>query len=351
MKCVCASCGFTDQQFKALLSAVQTRCAADAQHDDLLRGTRIAVTIDDLFLWKGVPWAKGYSPASVADALIRAFESARLRGVHAFSATAPAVENPSLFGVFDVWVAAGHRIANHTHSHANLYWVSADYYMRDIERGERDIARWVHPDDGRYFRYAMDAWGNTPEKYDTLQRFLADKQYRVAPISAWFYDTEFIAPHLRYTRCGDEDALRIIRDAYVQTAINQLRHHARLARRHAGRVPPLIFLIHATPLAQDCAQRLFERLLALGVEFIHLDEAMMDPFNHDDPGVVTNHFYNHAQKWAAQKGHLLEDCPPGVLSPLEQLHPASGPTTGEIMTGVFRAISDAAGGHFFPKRY
>ncbi len=351
MQCVCASCGFTDQQFKALLTSVETRCRADAEQDELLRGMRVSVTIDDLFLWKGLPWADGYTPASVAAELIRAFDSARLDGVHAFSATAPAVEDPSLFGVFDDWVAAGHRIANHTHTHANLYWVSADTYMRDVERAERDIARWVRPDDGRYFRYAMDGWGNTPDKYDIVQRFLADNQYRVAPISAWFYDTEFIAPHLRYTRCGDAEALRIIRDAYVQTAITQLRHHARLARQHAGRMPPLIFLMHATPLAQDCAQRLFERLLALGVEFITLDEAMADPFNYDDPRVVTNHFYNHAQKWAAQRGEVLEDCPPAVLAPLEQLHPASGPTGSEIMTGVFRAIAESAGGHFFPKRY
>ncbi len=349
--CACYSCGFSAEQVFSLRRLIEQDARKEAQCADPLDGLKIAMTIDDLFLWKGVPWVDGYSPASVARELIGTFARQGLRGVHAFTATAPAAADPALLRIFDDWVGNGHCMGNHTHFHSNLNWVSPQGYIRDIELGEKDVARWLTASNVKYFRYGQDGWGNTREKYDEVQAYLKRNGYQAAPISAWFYDTEFIAPHLRCIRCGDADALQIVQDAYVETAVQQLRSHARLAAATVGRVPPLIFLMHATPLAQDCAERLIERLAASGVQFVSLDTAMQDPFNSDDPGLVTNKFYNKTQKWGAAKNLHLEECPPSILERLDSIHPQSGPSTQQMMTSIFEPIAREVGGTYTLKQY
>jgi len=350
-RCSCYSCGFSAGQISVLRSLVEQDACKEAHDADPLHGLKVAITIDDLFLWKGVPWADGYTPASVAKELIGAFVRQGLRGVHAFTATAPAAADPKLFDIFDDWVGAGHHVGNHTHFHSNLNWVSPQGYIRDIELGERDVDRWLSTSSVKYFRYGQDGWGNTREKYDEVQAYLKRNAYQAAPISAWFYDTEFIAPHLRCIKCGDAEALEVVQDAYVETAVQQLRNHARLAAATAGRTPPLIFLMHATPLAQDCAERLVERLAASGVQFVSLDAAMQDPFNSDDPGLITNKFYNKTQKWGANKNLYLEECPPSILERLDSIHPQSGPSTQQMMTSIFEPIAREVGGTYTVKQY
>ena len=74
-----------------------------------------------------------------------------------------------------------------------------------------------------------------------------------------------------------------------------------MARASTGRLPAMIFLLHASPLAGDCTEKLLEKLAGSGVRFITLEETMVDPFNHADAGLVTNKFYNQTQRWVALK--------------------------------------------------
>lgn len=352
MSCTCVLPKPAIKQFSALLAAAGTR--VDAERDgrpDLLDGLEVAVTIDDLFLWKGIPWARGYSPYTISKELTKAFARMGIEGVYAFSATAPAAVDGRLFRVFDEWVSAGHKIANHTHYHSNLNWITPARYIDDIELGASDIEPWTANSPLKFFRYGQDGRGNTPEKYSHIQEYLKRNNYQVAPVGAWFYDTEFIAPHLRCMNCGDMDALDLVRDAYVDTAIRQLRNQCSLARASTGRIPAMIFLLHASPLAQDCTERLLEKLAGFGVKFITLEKAMVDPFNHADAGLVTNKFYNQTQRWAALKQLFLDECPPAILNELDGIHPLSGPTTQQMMNEIFGSIAAEVGGVFAPKEY
>jgi hypothetical protein len=85
---------------------------------------KLSVTVDDLFLWKGLPWSPGYSPEIVVPKMTAAFARHDLKNVYGFSATAPAEDSVRMKKMFDRWVEQGHRIGNHTHYHANLNWVN-----------------------------------------------------------------------------------------------------------------------------------------------------------------------------------------------------------------------------------
>ena len=352
MTCTCVLPNRGIKQFSALLAKERTQGNAEMDgQPDLLNGLELAVTIDDLFLWKGMPWPQGYSPYSVGKELTQTFARMGVQGVYAFSATAPAAADGKLFRVFDEWVSAGHKIANHTHYHSNLNWMTPERYIDDIELGESDIEPWATQGPMKFFRYGQDGRGNTPEKYEHIKQYLQRNNYHVAPVSAWFYDTDFIAPHLRCMTCGDMDAVNLLRDAYVHTAIRQLRNHCRMAKTLTGKVPRMVFLLHASALAADCTERILERLAGFGVKFITLEEAMADPFIHEDPPLVTHKFYNQTMKWAALQGLTLEECPPALLEELNAIHPDSGPNSQQLVGEIMRSIAAELGAVYVPKEY
>jgi peptidoglycan/xylan/chitin deacetylase (PgdA/CDA1 family) len=86
---------------------------------------KMAITVDDLFLFHGSPMPRGYDSHITARGLTKAFKSHGAKGVYAFSNTAPTENNTGLLRVFDHWVEEGHHVANHTHHHASLNWVDA----------------------------------------------------------------------------------------------------------------------------------------------------------------------------------------------------------------------------------
>ena len=77
---------------------------------------RAAFTLDDLPLWPHSAYPDGYTAEGICDALVRALDESGIDGVYACSNSAPLVKNPKLANVLDRWVAAGHHIANHTHT-------------------------------------------------------------------------------------------------------------------------------------------------------------------------------------------------------------------------------------------
>ena len=312
---------------------------------------KLAVTVDDLFLWKGLPWSDGYSPATIVPTMTKAFARHDLKNVYAFSATAPAGGEPAMRAIFDHWADTGHQMGNHTHYHANLNWVDERQYIGDIERTAELIEPWIDAAPVKYFRYAMDNWGNTAAKYHGVQNYLGENGYTSAPISVWFYDTEFISAHVRVTRVGDAEAMAWLREQFVNTALKQLKLQATTARAVFGRDPIYIWLIHATPLAADCLDDMLARFQAAGVEFCCLEEAMADPLNQQPAPLITPRFLNHIQKWAVHKGLPLEEVPPAVLNEVEELHPMDGLAYGEMMLRVFKAVADEAEGTFLPKQY
>jgi peptidoglycan/xylan/chitin deacetylase (PgdA/CDA1 family) len=312
---------------------------------------KLAVTVDDLFRWKGIPWSPGYSPSTVVPAMMAAFARHDLEHVYGFSATAPAGGDRAMREMFDQWSEAGHRIGNHTHYHANLNWVDEGSYIRDIERTAELIEPWIACAPVRYFRYAMDNWGNTAAKYNGVQDYLRVNGYTSAPISVWFYDTEFLLAHVRVSKANAPDAMDWLRQQFINTALKQLQLQATTARALFGRDPVFIWLIHATPLAADCLDDILAKFQSAGVEFSSLEEAMADPLNQQPAPLITPRFLNHIQKWAVHKGLSLEECPPSILEDVEELHPMDGMGYGEVMVRVFKAVAEEMGGQFERKLY
>lgn len=303
---------------------------------------KLAITVDDLFEWVGSARFEESQSLKNARRLTDAFASHSIKDVYAFSNTAPADDDPTLYRVFDHWSERGHHVGNHTHQHASLNWVTPTHYISDIERTEALIAPWSNLAPFRTFRHCFDMWGDTSAKRDEVVEWLLRAGYRIAPISLWFYDGQFSLAYTRALIARDETAQAWLRERFVETAVNQLQLQAAAAQLIFGRDPIHIWLIHGTPIAAACIAAILDRFAEAGVVFVDLEEALADPMNQRQP-IVTAKFRNQVQKWAEWKGVAIEDCPPAILSDLEQVCPRPGVSEPEVMEKMMLRLTRSMG--------
>jgi peptidoglycan/xylan/chitin deacetylase (PgdA/CDA1 family) len=302
---------------------------------------KLAISVDDLFQWVGTPRTDGYDALSIANSLTHAFEGHGVKGVYAFSNTAPTDDDRSLYGVFDHWAEQGQHVGNHTHQHASANWLPARAYIADIEKTEALIDPWMARAPVRYFRNCFDMYGDTSEKQEAVAAFLQRAGYQIAPISVWFYDAEFSIAYIRAQKVGDRETQAWLRQKFIDTAVDQLRVQAAAARLMFGRDPVHIWLIHGTAIGADCIQAILDRFQEAGVQFVSLDEALADPMNQGQP-LVTSKFRNQVQKWAMLKGVPIENCPPAILEEVANVCPVEGmgmmDVWGDIIGNIARTL-------------
>jgi len=291
---------------------------------------KLAITMDDMLMWRGLPVPKGYTPLGIAQSMTKALEHHDATDVYAFSNTSPADDDPELLRVFDHWVERGHHVANHTHNHPSINWVDAQTYIGDIERTEEIIKRWSSLAPKRYFRYCNDMWGDTAEKQETVGAYLQQNGYIPVPVTVGFRDSRFAPAYWRSLKRDDKAGVAHLRKAFVETAMHEMRLHAANARAVFGSDPVHIWLIHGTPLGGDCLDQILDEFQAAGVEFVSVDEAMADPMNAVVPPRVSPEFIHQVEKWALVHGVPVDDRAPGILEEIEKINPAPGESSAEI---------------------
>lgn len=306
---------------------------------------KMAITVDDLFLWPDVAHQNGYSPAGCSARLLRAFAANGVSNVYAFSASFALDGDPGLTSVLDDWCAAGHHIGGHTHFHTSLNWLGAKRYIEDIDQSHELIEPWVAKAPSRYFRFAMDMLGDTRSKTDEVMTHLAQTGFMHAPISYWFYDTQFVFPYDRAVRLDSSEDIAWLRDKFVETAVSCLRNQVAASEKNLGRCPIHISLIHNSAIAADAYDRVLEAYAEAGVEFVTLEEAMRDAANLIVAPGANAHFRNLTQRWAEVLGVKIEETPPGVLNQLDAIAPIEGWDAETLFTRALAGMARGTGAH------
>jgi Polysaccharide deacetylase len=305
----------------------------------------IVVTVDDLLIWDGTPLPTGYSPETIVDSIIKTFRKHKLSGIYGFPHTSPLDQDRGLISIINHWCENGHHIANHTHCHACLNWVSAKFYCDDIKRAEDHIGHLIEKAPRRYFRYAMDMSGQTEAKRGEVEDFLQANGYENAPITSWFGDFGWLAPYYRAVESKDQAALTMLRTSFVQAALFQLRSHAKSARQMFGRDLPYIWLIHATPIAADMLDDLITAFKEEGVKFVGLEYAMRDPVHKAMPR-ASHKFRNHLERYALMQGVAMERIPQEMLDTVLNAAPMTGFESLEVYDRMLREACKRASGNY-----
>jgi hypothetical protein len=286
---------------------------------------RVAFTLDDIPLWPRSHPPYGYSVASIVQKISDALVRNGIRNVYGFGNSWSLVQNPELGTVLDAWRAAGHHVGNHTHSHLVLTEIGSERYCGDIDLADRHLAPWISQAPTRFFRYTLCHWGDTDEKRAEVLAHLAAANYQPADVSSWWYEWHWNRAWRNARDRSDSESAEQLERNFGAACTAQLRYdHATLAQWF-GREAPLIALGHAVPFFAEVADRLFELLVAEGVEFISLEEAVADPVYQQVGRVVSDKFLIYQQKLADVGGQPLPPIAPEIQDVHAILAQAAGP--------------------------
>lgn len=210
----------------------------------------------------------------------------------------------TLVGMLQLWLDAGLEIGNHTWSHPDLHRVPVQEFLRDIVKGER-ISRGLAEDAGspyRYFRHPFLHTGRDAGTRDTVEAFLADHGYTVAPVTIDNSEWIFAAAYRRAHAAGDEAMQRRLGTAYVEYMLAKTEFYERNAVVLFDRAIPQVLLVHANRLNADWFGELADALASDGREFVSLEAALDDPA-YDSPWSWTGRGgISWMHRWAMEKG-------------------------------------------------
>jgi hypothetical protein len=263
---------------------------------------KLAFTIDDLPMFPHMALPEGHTPASVATRIIEGLERAGVGGVFALCNSWPLDSDPAHGRILDDWVAAGHHVGNHTHSHPLLNDVSAEDFIHDVSVADELLAPWIAKAPVRAFRHPLDLWGNTEEKRAKVNAHLQALAYRSADVTCWFYEWEWDRAWRQLLATGRAEEAEALKAAFLDYAVAQVRHDARTCEEVFGHPVVGIGLAHNVAFFGEVAAAFFARLAAEGVEFVPLEEAMADPAYARSGSIVTDAFQTYQVKIAAADG-------------------------------------------------
>jgi peptidoglycan/xylan/chitin deacetylase (PgdA/CDA1 family) len=265
--------------------------AAAAQH-------AVAITIDDL------PRGGDGGPRDFAavrelnERLLASFREQRIP-VTGFVNEGRADFGPAgLREVLDLWLDAGADLGNHSYSHLNINKVPLADYAADVTRGEPVIraALAARGRELRYFRHPYLFTGPTPEIKASLQRFVDDRGYTVAPVTIDDADYEFAA---LYTRSEYRER---VRQAYVPYMESVVTFFEARGVEVVGHEFPQILLIHVSELNADEMPALLAMFRRRGYEFVSLDVALADDAYRLPDAYAGTGGFSWIHRWSKTKG-------------------------------------------------
>jgi peptidoglycan/xylan/chitin deacetylase (PgdA/CDA1 family) len=236
-----------------------------------LSAQKIAITIDDL------PF--GYSAGLSDDQKIEAFDNIlRALKKHKIKATLFVTSgnmNEATKVILDKALAAGHQLGNHTHQHLDLNQVSAKTYIEDIDSCKLLAKKWIN---SNYFRYAKLHRGNTESKKDSVQAYLNENGYVVAPVTLdnneWVYNRGYSLSML----INDQNKMDQLGKQYLLHMKEATARYQKLSLQLTDKEIPQILLLHANPINAKYLGKLLDWYKKEGWKFVTLDEVMKDDF-------------------------------------------------------------------------
>lgn len=237
---------------------------------------KIAITIDD---GPAVKTAELEDWLRIAKGLRESFEQAKAPVIMFINEHQLDVfgQRKERHAFLERWLDAGFELGNHTYSHKRLRDTPIEDYFDDILRGEK-FTRPLLEERGEelvWYRYPYLSSGRG-EQATRVEKFLADKKYRIAPVTVDYHDYSFSNNYSRFLRAGkQEEADRVYEE--MSRALDIAFDRAEENSQHFfGRQIKHVLLIHCNELNAKTLPKTLKRIRDRGYEFITLEEAMKD---------------------------------------------------------------------------
>ena len=206
------------------------------------------------------------------------------------------------------WVKSGMMLGNHTWSHPDFNQRTVAQFQEEIEKGDvvtRQLMQSRRPYQ-LYFRHPMTHTGDTLEKKEAIEKFLAARGYKVTPHTIENSDFIFNVPYAQAMQKGDAVLMKRLREAYLEFTFAATDFAEKISPQIFGREIPQLLLIHANDINADCLDEILQRLTDRGYKFVTLDKVMADPAYETKDTYVNRYGPTWLFRWSKSKGMNLD---------------------------------------------
>ena len=202
------------------------------------------------------------------------------------------------------WVESGMVLGNHTYSHPDYNRLTIAQFEEEITKGDV-VSRQLMKSRGPYqlyFRHPMTHTGDTQEKKEAIERFLAARGYKVTPHTIENSDFIFNVAYVKAQQNKDEALARRLRDEYVAYTIAATEFAEHVSPEVFGREIPQTLLIHANDITADALDEMLRQFEQRGYTFVTLDRVMADPAYQTRDTLVSKMGPSWLFRWMKSKG-------------------------------------------------
>ena len=206
------------------------------------------------------------------------------------------------------WVQSGMTLGNHTYSHPDFNRLTVEQFEEEIAKGDA-VSRQLMKSRGPYqlyFRHPMTHTGDTAEKKEAIEKFLAARGYKVTPHTIENSDFIFNVPYAYAIQKGDTELAKRLREAYLDFTFAATEFAEKISPQLFGREIPQTLLIHSNDLNADCLDEMLRRFAERGYKFVTLDKAMADPAYQTKDTLVSKFGPTWFFRWSKSKGLNLD---------------------------------------------
>ena len=202
------------------------------------------------------------------------------------------------------WVEQGMVLGNHTYSHPDYNRLTIAQFEEEITKGDV-VSRQLMKSRGPYqlyFRHPMTHTGDTQEKKEAIERFLAARGYKVAPHTIENSDFIFNVAYVKARQDKDEALAKRLRDEYINFTIAATEFAEQISPAVFGREIPQTLLIHSNDITADTLDEMLQRFEQRGYTFVTLDRVMADPAYQTRDTLVSKSGPSWLFRWMKSKG-------------------------------------------------
>jgi len=225
---------------------------------------------------------KDTTRVEIAERIIAALRAAHAPATGFVNGVATERE-PASTPVLKLWRDAGFPLGNHGWSHANLDQISDAQFAEELAKNEPLLQSLMGGADWHWFRYPFLAEGGAdPARRARIRTLLADKGYKVAPVTMGFDDWAYNDAYARCVAKGDQATIGKMETAWLEGAEANITRYRSMAHALYGRDIPYVILMHLGAFDARLMPRLLELYRKHGFRFVSLAEATRDPFYRDE---------------------------------------------------------------------
>ncbi|MDP2360094.1 MAG: hypothetical protein Q8O14_05005 [bacterium] len=154
----------------------------------------------------------------------------------------------------------------------------------------------------RWFRHPMLNTGPDRETKAAFEDWLAQRGWRVAPVTFDNDEYVFDRAHDPARERGEMDLQRRLATGYLRYMESVADHYEELSRRLLGHEPAQVLLLHANWLNAEHLDGLVAMLHGRGCRFVPLEEALADTAYQLPDAFIGKRGISWLERWAITRG-------------------------------------------------